>query len=835
MRPVAERLGQCDSARPAGSRRRNLAALGLLLPSLASGSTGRIEGRVFDPAGLRLPGVTLTLTPDFGSAALSTTSSGQGDFLFEAVPPGTYRLAGSISGYDPRELYPVVVQAGEVTSLRLDLLLASYIEEVTVEERSAPADLSQITEVERFSGRTVELLPLGTDSFMDALPLLPGVVRGPDGKLNFNGTRASQSTLLVNGANATDPLTGDFAIELPLSAVESVKVTSIPYSAEFGRVSAAVTEVITRPGEDRWRTRFSNFIPKLRFRDGTLMGISSVTPNFRVSGPLRSGRAWFSQAFTYRFIRTRAYDIPLGPSGEDEQVLRSFDTLTQFDFKLNDRHHLTTTFSYFPVSTENLNLDTLHPAEATPDFRSWGWNVAIAEKATLSTNTLVETTLAVKGYDVSLRPKGSGPTRLTVAGLEGNYFNQFDRESQRTELNVSLTRSLTGFQGRHLLKLGAQLSHSDFSGTDRSEPIVVLGAGGEIRRLIDFTGEGMIGAGNSELGGFLQDRWQITPQLSLDLGLRYDYDSLSGSHHPVPRVAVAYSPSADGRTLLRGGWGIFYDRLYVHAGSFARFQRRRETEFAPDGSLVGSPVHFENRIAPEGLKVPRQQTWNVELNRQIGADWMARMNYAERRGSNELLVDRVAGGAEPSALLLSSSGRSKSQQLDLTVRRALPRKGELLFSYSHLRSFGDLNSFETLYGNSRSPLFLKSEYSLEPFDTPHRLLIWGIIKLRWGIDLAPALELRKGFPYTVFDETWTVSGERNRGGRYPTFFSADLRVTKQIRLFGRRLAVGFQLFNLTSHFNPRDVQPNRASPSFGEFANSPNATFGFRIQFGRND
>ncbi|MCI0408268.1 MAG: hypothetical protein L0191_06855, partial [Acidobacteria bacterium] len=61
------------------------------------------------------------------------------------------------------------------------------------------------------------------------------------------------------------------------------------------------------------------------------------------------------------------------------------------------------------------------------------------------------------------------------------------------------------------------------------------------------------------------------------------------------------------------------------------------------------------------------------------------------------------------------------------------------------------------------------------------------------------------------------------------------RLTKQIRVRGRRLAVGFQLFNVTSHFNPRDVQPNRASPSFGQFANSPSISFGFRIQFGRND
>jgi outer membrane receptor protein involved in Fe transport len=810
-----------------------MAALGLLLPSGASGfAGGRIEGRVFDPAGLRLPGVSLTLTADSGGFASSKTSGAQGEFVFAGVPPGAYQLTGALSGYAAQTLHPVVVVEGKVTEVRLDLLLAVHTESLTIAEQSPPADISNITEADEFSGRTVELLPLGTDSFLDALPLLPGVLRGPDGKLNFNGTRASQSSLLVNGANVTDPLTGDFAIELPLSAVETVKVTSLPYSAEYGHVSAAVTEVITRAGADRWRTRFSSVIPKPRFRNGTVMGIGSATPNLQVSGPLSRGRAWFSQAFTYRFIRTRAYDIP---AGEDEELLRSFDTFTQFDLKLNDRHSLTATFSYFPVSTDNLDLDSLNPAEATPDFQSWGWNLAIAERASLSARTLLETTFALKSYDVAVRPKTTGETRLTVEGLRENYFNQFDRQSQRAELNVALSRSVEGRGGRHLMKVGAQLAHSDFSGVDRSGPVAVLGADGRLRRRIEFSGEGTVGAANSELGGFFQDRWQITPRLSLDAGVRYDYDRLSGSHHPVPRFAVAYSPFREEHTLLRGGWGIFYDRLYVHAGSFERFQRRRETDFGPDGSPSGASLYFENRVAPRGLRVPRSQSWNVEFNRRLGPSWMIRVNFAERKGSHELTVDRMAGAPEGPALVLSSRGRSMSRQFDVTLRRALPRQGELLFSYSHLRSRADLNSFESLYGNSRSPLILASEYSLQAFDVPHRLLCWGIIKLPWGIDLAPALELRNGFPYTVFDETWSVVGGRNRAGRYPKFFSADLRLTKEIRLFGRRLGVGFQLFNITSHFNPRDLQRNQASPYFGRFANSPNASFGFRLQLGGND
>jgi hypothetical protein len=723
----------------------------------------------------------------------------------------------------------IEVSGGEVTRIRLRLELAPITESVTIHQEAPPADISRLADVDEFSARTLELLPLAADRFHEALPLLPSVLRGPDGRLNFNGARASQSALLVNGSNVTDPLTGDFAIELPLSAVETVRVTSLPYSAEFGRVTAAVAEVTTRPGGDTWDTELKNFFPKPRFRDGKLMGIGSATPHFRVSGPLSRGRVWFSQAFTYRFVRSRAEDL----DGDDEEILRSFDTLTQLDFKLSDRHHLVATFSYFPVAVENLDIDTLHPAPASPDFRSWGWNVGIGQRLTLSAKTLVETSLALKTFDVAVRPKGDGEARLTVSGLEGNHFNELDRESQRIEVNVAVTRSWFGLGGRHLLKTGANLSHSDFTGNDRNRPVLVLGKDGEPHSRISFRGGASIGAANTELGGFVQDRWQLNDRLSLDLGVRYDYDRISRTHHPVPRVAFAWAPFADGRSVLRGGWGIFYDRIFVHAGSFERFPRRVETPLDALGNPSGPERVFDNRISPRGLKVPRGRTWNLEFARDLGGGWLARVNYSQRKGDRELVVDRVEASPGGPALVLSSRGSSRSRQFDVTLRKSLPGKRELLFSYVKSRAEGDLNSFEVLYGNRRDPLLLPSEYSLRPFDIPHRLLCWGTMTLPWGLEVAPGIELRSGFPYTVWDADYRVVGRRNEAGRFPLFLAADLRVMKEIRLWGdRRAKVGFQLFNLTGHFNPRDVQNNTASPAFRRFANSPDLSFGIRLQLG---
>jgi outer membrane receptor protein involved in Fe transport len=683
-------------------------------------------------------------------------------------------------------------------------------------EAAVPAPPEKL-EIER-----LDLLPLATDRFQDAFPLLPGVVRDPEGRLSFNGSRPSQSILLVNGANVTDPVTGDFAIELPLRAIEEVEVTQIPYSAEYGRVTAAVAEIKTRGGTDVWDVDTGDLLPKLNFRDGKIRGIRAFVPQVAVSGPLKRGKAWFSQGLAYRFVRSRAYDVT---SGDDEQILESYDTFTQLDWRVAEEHHLTTTFSYFPGETDNLGLNALTTSEATPEFHSWGWNAAISGRSMFA-RTLVETTVAVKHYDLSLRPKEETASRLTPEGLRGNYFHNLERNTSRFDLLGSVTHAMTGAAGDHLLKAGGGVGRSRFEGIDRGIPLEILDSSGSVIRRVDFLGDPALEGTDFQLSAFVQDRWRIGPRLGVEAGLRYDYDELVHAHQLAPRFAVAYGLDGDGRTVLRGGFGVFHDHLYLHAGSFDSFQRRVETSFGPDGEPLGPPIVFENRTA-EALESPRSTTWNVELDRQVTEGLEVRAGYRERYGAEELLVDRIVDGAR-GTLLLSSDGASVNRELGVTFR-VTRGENELFFAYSKSRSTGDLNNFGTMYQNLRSPLVFENEDSRFDLDVPHRLLLWGLWTLPKDIEIGPGLEWRSGFPYTVLDEEFLPVGSRNQGGRFPSFFSLDVRVTKGVTIKGRRLRVGVQAFNLGSHFNPRDVVASLASPRFGEFLNSVDMGISLRV------
>src|SRR5262245_53267159 len=162
---------------------------------------------------------------------------------------------------------------------------------------------------------------------------------------------------------------------------------------------------------------------------------------------------------------------------------------------------------------------------------------------------------------------------------------------------------------------------------------------------------------------------------------------------------------------------------------------------------------------------------------------------------------------EGGAMLLSSDGRSRSNEIEATVRRQFHNSSHITASYVHATAKGDVNDFVSLYGDLRDPVVHRDEYTRQAFDVPNRFLVWSVMNLPREIVVAPTVEYRSGFPYTVIDEQQNVVGVRNQGGRFPNLFTLDLAVTKDMQLTkSRRARVGVQMFNLTNNFNPQDVQ-----------------------------
>jgi len=781
----------------------------------------------------RLPGASLILTPaNPGQTPRSAVTNDQGEYKFTDLAEGSYSLKVELAGFASHTVNVVVHAVTTLESIALDV--ADISATVTVTTDGDQLNTSDTTQGASFKQEKLQTVPLASERFQDALPLVPGVVRGPDGLLNIKGARASQSGLTVNSANVMDPVTGEFAINLPIEAIQSVEVLTNPYAPEYGQFTGAITKVETRSGSEKFNVQGDSFLPRFRRRGGSFVGVEAFTPRIALSGPLVNQKLKFFQSFEYRYVRTPIENLP--PLKRDTG-LESFDSLSQVDWDIDDRNHLTTTVSLFPQKLRFVGLNTFNPQEVTPNFKQRGFLVAVNERRIINTRAVLESSFSVKQFDADVFPSsGSGLMNLAPDVNSGNFFNTQARRSKRYQAQELYSFSAPHFAGEHFMKLGGGISYMTFAGRNTSNTIRILRADGTRSQQLDFLGSGELNRNKREFFAYFQDKWNLNRRLTVEYGARYDRDNVAGENNFAPRVGFAFLPLIDGRTVIRGGIGLFYDDINLNIATFSQLQERVLTYFAADGlQVVGSPERQRLGLIGGRLRTPRSVNWNIEVDREWIRNLFVRVGYQQRQARREFVLNPIESQNEQSILGLDNSGRSRYRELQVTTRYKFRERDEFTASYVHSSAEGDLNDFNSHFGNFENPVIKANERSRLPWDSPNRFIFWGEFHVKYRLTVTPVLDIRTGFPYSIIDEDRNFIGARNRAGRYPTFTSFDLQVTRSISLPGRwnkYLAdVGLKVFNVTNHFNPRDFQNNVASDGFGGFSNGVGRKYGMRVTF----
>src|SRR5271166_122514 len=295
------------------------------VPSAADeAKTGALRGTVVtvDSDGARsvVAGAKVSIE---GPSLSRTTADEQGKYSFPEAVPGRYRIEAIAPGLSGRNEATVV--AGTAIDVEVELKMEAVKESVTVETASDPATTQQST----IDKAVVLNAPNKDDRIDTLLPLIPGVVRGPDGLINMKGARASQGGALVNSANVTDPATGNAAMSLPIDVVQSVMVIANPYDPEYGRLTGAVASLDTVSGNfNAFHLTMQNLFVRPRKRDGDFIGVESATPRMTVTGPLIKNKIAFTQSLEYRFIRTPVSSLP---QLERDMKLEGFNSFSQLD------------------------------------------------------------------------------------------------------------------------------------------------------------------------------------------------------------------------------------------------------------------------------------------------------------------------------------------------------------------------------------------------------------------------------------------------------------------------------------------------------------------------
>lgn len=796
---------------------------------------GTIKGTVRATAGgnsANVGNAKLTLTrKTTQDQQYKTVSNDAGEFIFRDLPSGAYVLIVEAPGLTTvtRE---IKLDPGAILTLDIDLAL-TVGETVTVRDEEGLLSTSETSTVNVIRSETLSSEPFRNDNVQNSIALTPGVVRDGKGNDYLKGTRTGQSGYKVNGADVTDPVSGKAAFEIPLEAASTVQVQENPYSSEFGQFTGGVTNVQTKSGGDKFKVSAARFFPT--FRNVFSTKVESFRPRLTFSGPLIQKRVYFVQSFEYRL---RNDVVPSLAKPTNNITTEAFNAFSQLDWTVNKNNTVRFNFAVFPSKIRNLNLDTFNPPDTSPNYKQRGVLASISEQSVFKDASFLSSELSYKTFDVDVFAKSSQPFTIAPEINSGGYFADTRRQTARWQWReVYFARALK-YHGEHSIKTGLELFETRVAGTFDYSPISIRRSDGSLSQSISFLSGMPLKFSYVEMDAFVQDRWTLSPKLTLDVGLRYDRDGVTSRNNVSPRLSFLYSPAKNGRTIIRGGIGIFYDRTSGLGGvteqdedespsgslpNFLQIPTRVVTNYDLNGStVIGNSLQFAPQVTGR-LRTPQSLRWSVQMDQGITKELTVRVGYLKRTVKNDLLFEPAVIDATRGAVFLSSNGRSRYNEFQFVATYNKPSLGQWNASYVFARSSGDLNTIDHVFSDTPDFVLRPNEYGPLPFDVRHRFLVYGQLDFPHDVRLAPLFEMHTGFPFSKFDDRLNFVGGRDQAGRFPMYMSLDLQATKGIKLpffDNKKARVGLAFFNLTNHYNPRDVQSNLTSPNFGQFYNS---------------
>ena len=809
------------------------AVLSFLCLAMAADAQTRAEGTaasnlvviVLDESQLPVPAARVEI-----KVAEQTIAEGSANDIGRAefpCPPGRYTITAAREGFEIAVLNDFEWKAGAGGPVELTLKPAATKQSIEVQDSVSPAQASAQPSG-RVDGESVRVLPSRPATVDDALPLIPGIAREPSGKLQLSGSGEHRSTMMVNSADVTDPATGGFGLTVPIDSVESINFYQASFLAEYGSYSAGLVSIDTRRGGEEWKWELNDPLPEFYIRSWHLRGLRTATPRLNFEGPLIRGKLYFSEGFEYVVRKTPVFTLPFPLNQKTEQGLNSF---SQVDWISSARNLLTATMHVAPERLGFVKLNYFNPQPTTPDASTHEYTGTISDKW----NTLGgiwENTLSVTAFDASIWAKG--PLDLVVQPEvdSGNYFAQQKRHAKRYSWSSSFEFGELSFLGNHSFKAGVYAARGNDKGQMIEHPIDIEDGSSRLLQHIGFTGGAPYHNSDTELAIYEQDHWIVDSRLSFDLGLRFEHQAISQSLRLAPRAGMNWNLFPRLGTVVRAGVGLFYDQVPLGVYSFAQYPQRVVTFYDANGVVAGGPITYSNGLGEvisrqrfifssdrPGNFSPRSTTGSLYLEQPVTRNLRLRAGYLQSVSDGLVILDSTAPNptTQTAATLLSGSGTGRYRQFDVTARVRTGGRDELLFSYVRSRATGDLNDFAEYIGSFPNPIIHPNQVATQPTDLPNRFLAWGSLRLPWGFGLAPVLEYRNGFPYSVVNEQQRYVGTPN-SKRFPNFLSADARVWHDFRVtpkYSVRLAVSG--FNLTNHFNPEAAHWNTADPAYGRF------------------
>jgi hypothetical protein len=794
-----------------------------------------ITGRVVDENDSAVAGARIELSrADQAPAVASSDAAGN----FRALLPlaGEYAVRVERLGFflytSPRQPFD---DGPNHLTIRMNHL-QEFTDRVDVTYSPPAIDPEQTSGRKELANTEIESVPYpAPQDYRNALPMWNGVVQDNQGRVHFNGGDTNQANYTLNGFDISDPVTGRLETRLNMESIQTMELEGARFSAANGRGSAGVLDLKTKIGDDRFRFNGTNFVPGVTADRG--LYINKWTPRLEFSGPIVKGRAWFQNGFDAFYNVDSVRDLP---AGENRTKGLTTSNLSRFQVNLAPGNTLTTSFLYNLGYTSRSGLSLLNPAETTTDPRQQLYMSTVRDQHYFS-GALLDVGFADTRGLLRNPPQGTALYEITPLGNRGNYFTGVHRHFYRQQVVANLFLPVLSYRGAHNLKFGIDVERESFRQTTYRHDYQVLRDDNSVARYVTFAGSPFQSRKNLEAAHYFQDRWSVREGLTLELGIRAEWNEVVRELEIAPRVSAAWAPRALKGTKLSGGWGIYHDSISLSTITRQQDQDSFSTFYLTDGSVRG-PVPTSFMVNDAALRTPAYHAASIEIERKMPFDFYLRSGYMWRLGSRGFVFD--ASGPQSSPLLyqgaefeLRNRRRDRYDAFDVAFRRTFAGKFEWFLGYT--RSSTRTNA--AIDYSLENPVFATQMPGPFPWDTPHRAQMWGWAPMPQRILPRPLrfllsettaaylVEYRTGFPFNVVNEESFLVG-RPGERRYPNYFNVNLHFERRFRFMHYIWAWRFGYTNLTANLNANVVNNVMGSPRFLTYGRGQARAFSVRLR-----
>ena len=766
-----------------------IASIFLFAAMAAAPSPAKLTGQVTDPSGASIPAASVSVTGAQGSVKVVQTDA-QGSYTVDGLLPGKYTVRATAQGFALFEKTGVDLSGGGASRLDIGMIVVAEKQEVTVSDTvHVDVDPSSNVGALVLKGTDLDSLSDDPDDLQNDLEALAGPAAGPNGgQIYIDGFTGGQLP--------------------PKESIREIRINQNPFSAEYDRLGFGRIEVFTKPGTDKFRGQvFFNFGDSL-FNSRNPFApdkppYQTRTFSGNLSGPLGKKASFFIDAEQRNQQETSVISA-LNPDGSPfSQAVVAPQVRTtispRVDYQLNSKNTLVGRYRYEHATLDNQGIGVFTLATREYNVHNGEQSASLTDTIMVSNSVINETrfqyihdpsqqvgnNLSTCGL-LSNISCNDAPTISVLGAFTGGGTPFGTGQSYSNEDHYELQNFTSIAHGKHFLKFGGRLrdvrlvdySTGNYNGTYTFQSLEAYNANQPSQFSIT-QGVPLATVKQYDAGLFATDDWRVRPNFTLSLGLRFEtQDNIGDRADIAPRVGFAWGigggKSGQPKTVIRGGFGIFYDRFsegMVMQALQQGMDGLQQQYLVPNPTFNpdGLPLNFQPTLSSAAIReidahlhAPYTMQGAMGVERQLPKNVMLAVTYTHSRGV-DVLRSRNINAPLPGTYELGSpvypygeqagniyqyesSGLFTQNQVITNINARINAKMNLFGYYALGKAESNTDGAGTFPSNQYNE---QPDWGRAGFDVRSRVFIGGSVVAPLGLRFSPFIIAQSGAPFNI--------------------------------------------------------------------------------------